>query len=105
MTPKYLLPALLLIILAGCARGHPPLLVADQKASVQLVKYACGLGCDAATYVIKTSLNELFTPLHLDTDYQIHQFSIKIRFTRTGKFNTSFTGPPYELIEIVDISR
>lgn len=96
--------SILLVSLFGCAKNKIAV-IADSNATIIQVRFACGPACDAMCYIIKTSLNELYTPISLREEFRSANLSVKIQFKRTGKFPQPFTAPNHELIEIEKIEK
>ncbi len=88
----------------GCGKNKE-VVFTDINATILQVKYACGTGCDATGFIIKTSGMQLYTPIGLPPEFRVNELSVKIQFTRSGKFPISFTAPSYELIRIEGIEK
>lgn len=77
----------------------------EQRCTVVLMGYACGLACDALTYIIEINGQDTYyVPENLPAAFRINGLSIKVRFSRTGRFPAQFQGPNYEIVNIIAIN-
>lgn len=77
----------------------------EQKATITLIKYACGRACDAVVYTIKIADREIYyVPDRLPDAFKINGLEVNVSFRKTGHFPPTFQGPPNEIINLVTIN-
>lgn len=100
---KLIIIFICLILLGSCKKQGE--LFKELRCTVALMGYACGLACDALTYIIKIDGQDTYyVPENLPAAFRINGLSIKVRFSRTGRFPAEFQGPDYEIINIIAIN-
>jgi len=91
---------LIVIIIIGCSKNKGT----ETPATILSARYACGTGCDAAAFVVKSSADStLYLPANLPPAYKVHNLPVIVDFTRTGEFPEPNKGPDAEIIRINNI--
>ena len=102
---KPVIALLLFFMIGSCTKSAIPDASLTGEAVITRVKYACGPYCDAATWAVQFTDQEIYEPIDLPANFQVNELAVTLIYKKTGAHSAPGQGTGEEKIAILHIEK